>query len=407
MEPYLKSVLDEFSNARETFIRTLTNRFNTYGYQKITTPVFENYHLYTSVQGTIPLDEMVKVISPDGKVLVLRPDVTIPITQLASLQHHEQTTEARYAYILDVFRNSFHSNDGYVKTQAGVEFLGSARPEADFEVISLAINGLLDLEFTSFKIEIGHAGVMKEMLKILSLSNEQEDQFKQYITSKNFTSLEEFLFQLDIDPSVKQSLLTLPLLYGRPDDVLEKALSLSLTTQMTRELERLQEVYELLTLYGFGDYVVIDLGLINNMGYYSDIIFQGYIENIGKPILLGGRYDYLAEQFANPVPAIGFAYDVDALLASNPNSPISPQQIYIQYDQNKAPEALRLTKRLRDLNYTTILSNTVKLDSNCYSISINNTESSISYRGFKRAFTNVDELQNLLQTMKEEVPCNP
>lgn len=407
MEPYLNFTLDEKNSfARETLIRTLTNRFNTYGYIKVKTPVFENYHLYTSVQGTIPLNEMVKVISPEGKILVLRPDVTIPISQLASLDNKGIKKEARYSYILDVFRTSFHPNYGYVKTQAGIELLGSQNANADMEVISLAINCLLDLKFTDFKIELGHAGIIQEMLNILSLSTEQEQQLKQLISAKNYTGLEEYLSLINMDSSQLHALQTIPFLYGKPAEVIDEALSLSLSEQMTMKLERLKEVYELLTLYGFGDYIAFDFSLINNMEYYSDIIFQGYIENIGKPILQGGRYDHLSKQFAKPTPAIGFAFDVDALLTSCPAEPAGEQQIYIHFEQEKIEEALALTKSLRELNYRTILSNTAELDNLSYLVSITNLEKKISYQETSQTFTNEQELLLLLQTFKEMEPCN-
>ena len=402
MEPYQKSLaVDNDYYASHSLIELLKKRFDTYGFNQIKTPIFETYDLYSSVQGTIQLDDMIKLISPEGKVLVLRPDVTIPITQLIATQYTKQKMELRYSYVLDVYRSSFQSNDGYVKTQAGVELIGNPNVEADMEVISLAIDCLLDLRFTNFKIEIGHAGVVKEILDILSLPKDEEDQFKQLIISKNVTGLEEFLLKLDIEPAIKQSLLTIPLLYGKPEEILDQAISLSLTKKMTNALIRLKEVYNMLALYGVGDYFVIDLGLISHMGYYSDIIFQGFIENVGKPILFGGRYDNLAKQFARPIPAIGFAYDVEALLSVKQYPPKLLEQIYIQYEQDYLAEALKLTRKLRNLNYRTILSSSSEIDSNSFLVSITASDNTVFYQGMNYPFIDQDELPILLQSLKE------
>src|SRR5699024_1172319 len=66
--------------------------------------------------------------------------------------------------------------------------------------------------------------------------------------------------------------------------------------------------------YGIKDHIVADLSLINHMDYYSDIIFQGFIEKVGKPVLMGGRYNTLANQFNANIPAVGFACNLDLLL---------------------------------------------------------------------------------------------
>lgn len=68
------------------------------------------------------------------------------------------------------------------------------------------------------------------------------------------------------------------------------------------------------------DHIVINFGLLNQMTYYSDIIFQGFIKGVGKPVLMGGRYDTLTEQFGMEIPAIGFACDIDLILNMWENS---------------------------------------------------------------------------------------
>ena len=68
-----------------------------------------------------------------------------------------------------------------------------------------------------------------------------------------------------------------------------------------------------LKLYGLETNIVMDLGLINHMGYYSDVIFQGFVEKFGKPVLMGGRYNQLGNEFGASLPAIGFACEVESL----------------------------------------------------------------------------------------------
>ena len=85
----------------------------------------------------------------------------------------------------------------------------------------------------------------------------------------------------------------IPFLYGNPIEVSKRARNIARTEKMNETLDYLVEVYEILKLYGLENNIVVDLGLINHMGYYSDIIFQGFVEKFGKPVLMGGRYNEL------------------------------------------------------------------------------------------------------------------
>ena len=51
----------------------------------------------------------------------------------------------------------------------------------------------------------------------------------------------------------------------------------------------------------------LDFSNINDDGYYNGIIFKGYINNVPKVVLSGGRYDKLMEKLDKKAEAIGFA----------------------------------------------------------------------------------------------------
>src|SRR5699024_17572 len=89
---------------QEQIIQKLSDRFVTYGYQRIKTSAFEKYELYSNVNSSINRREMIKVIDHTGEVLVLRPDVTIPITQKLAQDFKKIPSELRYFYVQDVFR---------------------------------------------------------------------------------------------------------------------------------------------------------------------------------------------------------------------------------------------------------------------------------------------------------------
>ncbi|HLS20455.1 MAG TPA: ATP phosphoribosyltransferase regulatory subunit [Bacillota bacterium] len=382
---------------RYSMISRLNNRFETYGYEQIEIPTYESYDLYTSIKGTVHRQDMVKTIDPSGEVLVLRPDVTIPIMKKVSEQRHKQPTNVRYYYTLNVFRHSFGTGQNKERTQSGVELLGNDSIEADAELIALAVHNLRDLSLQNFKIELGHAQFLKILIDELHLSHDLYKDLKQLIHSKNMIELTPFLNKHVTDEKLKQAVQQIPLLYGQPEDVFHQAKDIVLNDTLQSYLQYLQNLYDILIDYGVSEHIVIDLGLVNHMDYYSGIIFQGFVHTVGKPVLMGGRYDELSKQFQANIPAIGFAIDIDTLLLSLPiiNPTIKSNDIVITYVPSKRQESLSFASLLRDSNYRVI---TTEHPAENYrmKISINEDNIAVKQNGKTTYFQSTNDLYDWL-----------
>ncbi|BAQ11890.1 ATP phosphoribosyltransferase regulatory subunit [Bacillus sp. OxB-1] len=347
---YSKLISDEHEKY-EQIIDTISKRFTTYGYERIKTSAFEQYDLYSKVNSSINQLEMIKVIDYTGEVLVLRPDITIPVTQELAHTIGNLSDELRYYYVQEVFRQPFEQNEKIGRTQAGIEYYCESSPEADAEVIALACHTMKDLGFADIKIEIGHAGFFNELVRNLPLKPQQISQLKTLIQAKNVVEIGPFVRNLDIDEAVKQAIEQIPFLYGNPADVSEKAKQLSLTGKMQETLDYLMDVYSILKMYGLEQYLVVDLGLINHMDYYSGIIFQGYVGRLGKPVLMGGRYDQLGNEFGATLPAIGFACEIESLVKVVPDSEQGtryPIDVKIVYGKEQVELAIQIANELRE-----------------------------------------------------------
>ena len=248
----------------QQLIIKLKKRFSSYGYDEIKTDSFERYDLYAQLNGTVNKQEMIKTIDNKGQVLVLRPDVTIPITkQIASVNTH-LNDDLRYFYVSDIFRqNNEQAQDGK-STQAGVEYFGNSSSEADAEIITLAIQSFKDLNIENFKIELGHAGFFQAIADELNLDPVNADELKKLIQAKNVTGISPFLENLNVDKDLKLIIEEIPFLYGDSEDVIKRAKTLPLSDIMKVKLNNLTEIMTHLKAYGVDDHVVIDLGLIRN-----------------------------------------------------------------------------------------------------------------------------------------------
>lgn len=391
----------------ERTIKTINKRFKTYGYERIKTSTFEQYDLYSKVTSSINQKEMVKIIDRTGEVSVLRPDVTIPITKQLADNYTKLPNELRYYYVQDVFRNTPFEEEGVESTQAGVEYFCKTSPEADAEVIALACHTLKDLGFSDIKIEMGHASFFKELVQASNLSDRDIEQLKNLIQAKNIVDMGPFLRSFNIDEDVTEALLKIPLLYGNPIDVSERARTIARTAKMDETLDYLLRVYAVLKLYGLEENIVLDLGLINHMGYYSDVIFQGFVEKFGKPVLMGGRYNHLGNEFGAELPAIGFACEVESLIKASTTDIIPPSRpidVKIVYEDERLEESISISNELRERNYTILSYPKQKEISNVqksiYKIEIKMNEKIFIYRSEKVRFSSMNELLKLMDGAK-------
>ncbi|QUW22863.1 ATP phosphoribosyltransferase regulatory subunit [Sporosarcina sp. Marseille-Q4063] len=391
----------------ERTIKTINKRFKTYGYERIKTPMFEQYDLYSQVKSSINKKEMIKIIDRTGEVAVLRPDVTVPITKQLADNYPKLPNDLRYYYVQDVFRQPSFEDGSIEGTQAGVEYFCETSPEADAEVIALACHTLKDLGFSEIKIEMGHAGFFTELIQMINLADHDVGQLKSLIQAKNIVEIEPFLRNFDIREDVIEALIKIPLLYGNPADVSERARNIVQTVKMDETLDYLLTVYEILKLYGLENNIVLDLGLINHMGYYSDVIFQGFVEKFGKPVLMGGRYNQLGDEFGADLPAIGFACEVESLvtaLTTDTVSPRTPIDIKILYDDENLKESIRIANELRERNYTVLSYPIEKALSNVqnsiYQLTISSKNNVFKYREEQTSFQSLNELIKLLNGAK-------
>lgn len=401
-EVYPERMLSD-SEKFERIIKTINKRFTTYGYKRIKTSAFEQYDLYSKVKSSINQNEMIKVIDHTGQVLVLRPDVTIPITRELVQNFPDLSSELRYFYVQEVFRQPFDKNDSIERTQAGIEYFCASSPEADAEVIALACHLMKDLGFNDIKIELGHAGFFNELVQNLPLTSLQIDQLKSLIKAKNVVEIGPFLQNLDIDDKVREVIERIPFLYGNPVDVSERTTGIALTEKMQDTLDYLMDVYSILKMYGLAQYIVMDLGLINQMGYYSGIIFQGYVEKFGKPVLMGGRYDELGNEFGARLPAIGFASEIESLVRAKDSREVTtrfPIDVRIIYAENKLEQAIAIANELRERNYS-VLSFSAHMEQadprqSVYSLRLEKESNSFLYKDKVTPFSDLKALLELL-----------
>ena len=298
----------------ESRIRKL---FNQYGYLEIETPILEFYDTFSIEPDLSPQENMFKFFDKQGRILVLRPDITIPIARIAATKLKGVKNPIRLSYIANTFRyNEVGGGRQNEFTQAGVELLGTNTPEADAEVIVMAINVLKQSGLEKFQIDIGQVEFFKGLMLETGLSKDDVEQMRVLIDKKDFIGIKKLVNCYDINDRLKDLIFNLPTLYGSIDKVIEGVKNAGINKNCERALENLKIVLEIIEEYGLSQYVSVDLGMVQSLNYYTGIIFKGFTHGIGFPILSGGRYNNLISKFGRDYPATGFSVGINMIMSS-------------------------------------------------------------------------------------------
>lgn len=304
-------LLFEECHAHRYVENSLTEVFSSRGFHEVVTPGIEFYDVFNPEHSGISQDVMYKMTDRRGRLIVMRPDSTLPIARLAATRLKNSPKPMRFYYTQHMYRNNpalTGRSDEVMQT--GIEMLGAAGRRADLEVILTAIEALSKC-VPDFRIELGHAGLFQAFAEQLPISDDLREDIRSSIESKNYAALNMILDNLG-DSTPVQAMRCLPRLFGG-EEVFAQAAPLCTDQKATETLDYLHELYTSLSDLGLGDKIMIDLGLVQRNDYYTNIVFSAYVEQCGDAVLIGGRYDNLLSQFDSPMPAIGFAINVDAL----------------------------------------------------------------------------------------------
>lgn len=297
--------------ARRYVEKTLSKVFSSRGFNEVVTPGVEFYDVFTSSFSGIPQEVMYKMTDKQGRLIVMRPDSTMPIARLTATRLQNRPKPIRLFYTQPIYRNNPGLTGRRDETvQTGIELLGASGIRADLEVIVTAVEALGKC-VPNFRLEIGHAGFFRALAEQLPITDDLREDIRKTIESKDYAALNSILDGLE-DSKQVQAMRRLPRLFGG-EEVFTEAASLFSNQKSRQTIEYLHELYSALTQSGLGNKIIVDLGLVQRNDYYSNIVFSAYVEECGDAVLLGGRYDQLLGCFDLPMPAIGFAINVDAI----------------------------------------------------------------------------------------------
>lgn len=309
----------------------LTELYRSRGFSEIMTPGIEYYDVFEA-GSTMSQEQMYKLTSLDGRLLVLRADNTTPIARVAATKFGGDAP-VKLFYHQKVYRLSEgHKGRKSEMMQSGVEILGASGVHSDLLCLVTAIETLSKLG--EYKIELGHVGFYNALISELELDSEQADKLRRLVEAKDANKIKDY-------DKIKK----IPFLFGG-EEVFDEAKKIAGgNAEALNAITYLEKLYAALCAAGYKDKIMIDLGIVHSFDYYTGTVFKGYMADAGEPVLAGGRYDTLVSKFDKNIPATGFGVNIsevaDTLMRSGKVAKSTPvQKSLVAFDTVSLAEAM-------------------------------------------------------------------
>ncbi|MGN0503753.1 MAG: ATP phosphoribosyltransferase regulatory subunit [Ruminococcus sp.] len=301
--------LDRIIKSDERAIFELRALYKSFGYSQYKMSRFEEYDLYVRNKDFLLSDEVITFTDRNGRLLALKPDVTLSIIKNSS---DEKGLVEKLYYNENVYRVAPGTHNFKEIMQAGLECIGDLSFYDISEVVLLAAKSL-SLISESYVLDISHMGLIAAVLEDAGLSPQGKKQALTFLNQKNPHELLSLCEAEGIDKEKSEKIAALAEISGTTEEILSKLGDILTSEGEKKALAEFRTLFEIINEAGFGDNVRIDFSVGNNMKYYSGVVFNGYVEGIPTSVLSGGQYDKLLAKMKKGSSAIGFAIYLDLL----------------------------------------------------------------------------------------------
>lgn len=327
-----------------------------YGFEEVITPLVEHYDLLAAKSGEEIKARMYAFKDLGGRKIALRPEFTTAIARLMATTLRNEPQPLRLFSSGTLYRYDEPQFGRYREFwQSNFEIIGSSRPEADVEVLSLTNHLMQKLGLRNYWFKIGHVGILRGLLSEEGVKDEQQNIVMQILDTKRWDEALKTAKEFGVS---EKGITALKEIFDAKGKNASKVL-----TQAKKKLkkyesavaaaENLQQIVELCKKSGVEFNMVIEAGFARGLEYYTGMIFEPLVPQIEISLGGGGRYDKLVELFGGePTPAVGVAHGLDrialALDKQNVVPKISKQIVaVIPIGEEMVSKALSIAQQLR------------------------------------------------------------
>ncbi|NYB52508.1 MAG: histidine--tRNA ligase [Methanobacteriaceae archaeon] len=311
-----RDFLFEEMKERKSVENTMRRVFETYGFQEIKTPIFEDLSLFTTKSGEGIIEEIYHFQDKGGRDLALRPELTAPVARIYLNQLQKAPRPIKMYYFGSCFRYERPQAGRFRQFwQMGCEIIGGKSPDSEAEIIALAAHCMEELKLENYEIHLGNLGILRGILSQNGVSSDQQDQIMAIIDKGDVDGLNTLLNQFELSQKSCEILLKLVGMQGHQEIIGEVKEIIEDYPDALKSLKELEELLLMLDAFGFSNYIV-NLGIARGLDYYTGTVFEIYMEGLGaqKQISGGGTYNLIEIFGGDKVESTGFAFGFDRVM---------------------------------------------------------------------------------------------
>ena len=302
--PGTRDVLPDEMRELRALMDGLRSSFQEAGYGEVSTPTVE-YEDVLRQGDARAAGAGWRLFDEHGNLLELRSDMTIPIARLVGTRFADHEGPLRLCYTGQAYRSVTRGSGQLTEfLQVGAELIGVAGVDGDAEIVSLVLGALSDCGLRRHSVGLGDGALYRALLEALEVPADDADALMASLMARDLVGLEARVRSAGLP----DALFEVPSLRGGPE-VLDRAEEAMGEVAATALIE-LRGLHEELSQRGFAEQLILDLGLVHELGYYTGAVFEVYDPAVGFALGGGGRYDQLMGRFGKPRPACGVALDV-------------------------------------------------------------------------------------------------
>jgi histidyl-tRNA synthetase len=356
----VRGMRDLIGEEAQTFTHIIGNARKTadlYSFKEVITPHVEPLELLSAKSGEEIRQRMFIFEDLGKRQVALRPEFTASIARLTTTALRNEPKPLRLFSVGTVYRYDEPQKGRYREFwQSNYEIMGSAKPEADAEIVLLTNSLVASLGLQGYAFKIGHIGVIRGILTQEGVDDKTQNAVFQRMDKKEYDAA---LTLLESEKS-RQMLQGLIEIKGKDwQDTVEQVKTFVAGYEKAKAAaENLSEILSLVTC-SVDLTITVEPAFARGLEYYTGMIFEVYIPELQIALGGGGRYDRLIEVFGGePTPAVGVAHGIDrvAIALQTQKTPIGTKTTkkvaVLPITEALRSEALKIAQTLRAVGVT-------------------------------------------------------
>ena len=276
--------------------------------------------MFTTKSGEEIVDQLYNFKDKSDRELALRPELTAPVARLYLNELQKTTAKPiKLYYYGSCFRYERPQKGRFRQFwQFGCELIGAKSPEGEAEVISMCNESLESLGITPADININHLGIIRGLFAHFNIDTKTQREIMVIIDKGDKELLKESLVgdnPVIDNEELNNVLLNLIDMVGGKEILPDIEELVKPYDEPQEALAELEELVKTLDSFSVDNYT-LNLGVARGLDYYTGIVFEVYIPELGaqKQVCGGGTYSLIKVFGGEEIESTGFAFGFDRLM---------------------------------------------------------------------------------------------